>query len=38
MPKQGNTVCMYITGGKHRELKAIFDKLILRAYFENPEG
>jgi PhnB protein len=26
-PKQGNTVCLYISGGQHRELKAIFDKL-----------
>ena len=26
-PKQGNTVAMYISGGKHKELRAIFDKL-----------
>jgi PhnB protein len=26
-PKQGNTVCLYINGGKYDELKAIFDKL-----------
>ncbi len=26
-PKQGNTVCMYINGGKYNELKPIFDKL-----------
>jgi PhnB protein len=26
-PRQGNTVCMYINGGKHSELKAIFNKL-----------
>lgn len=26
-PKQGNTVCMYITGGNYNELKQIFDKL-----------
>ena len=26
-PRQGNTVCMYINGGKHSELKTIFDKL-----------
>jgi len=26
-PKQGNTVCLYINGGKYGELKAIFDKL-----------
>jgi PhnB protein len=26
-PKQGNTVCMYINGGKYSELRAIFDKL-----------
>lgn len=27
VPKQGNTVCMYINGGKYSELRAIFDKL-----------
>lgn len=27
VPKQGNTVCMYINGGKYRELRVIFDKL-----------
>lgn len=26
-PKQGNTVAMYINGGKYKELRAIFDKL-----------
>ena len=26
-PRQGNTVCMYINGGKYSELKSIFDKL-----------
>jgi len=26
-PKQGNTVCLYINGGKYVELKVIFDKL-----------
>lgn len=26
-PKQGNTVCMYINGGKYGELRTIFDKL-----------
>ena len=26
-PKQGNTVCLYINGGKYSELKQIFDKL-----------
>jgi len=26
-PKQGNTVAMYINGGKYNELRAIFDKL-----------
>ena len=26
-PKQGNMVCMYISGGEYSELKAIFDKL-----------
>lgn len=27
IPKQGNTVAMYINGGKHKELRAIFDLL-----------
>jgi len=31
IPIQGNTVCMYINGGKYGELKAIFDKLSERA-------
>ncbi len=26
-PKQGNTVAMYLTGGKYKELRAIFDSL-----------
>ena len=26
-PKQGNTVAMYINGGKYEELRVIFDKL-----------
>ena len=26
-PKQGNTVAMYINGGKYNELRAIFDRL-----------
>lgn len=26
-PKQGNTVCMYITGDNYNELKQIFEKL-----------
>ena len=26
-PKQGNTVCMYLTGKTYRELKDVFDKL-----------
>ncbi len=26
-PKQGNTVCLYVNGGKYGELRAIFDKL-----------
>lgn len=26
-PKQGNTVCLYINGGKYSELKQFFDKL-----------
>src|SRR5258708_36505383 len=30
-PKQGNTVCMYINGGKYSELRAIFDKLSVGA-------
>ena len=30
-PKQGNTVCMYINGGKYGELRAIFDKLSVGA-------
>jgi PhnB protein len=27
VPKQGNTVCLYLYGGKFSELKAVFDKL-----------
>ena len=27
VPKQGNMVCLHVTGGKYGELKAIFDKL-----------
>jgi len=27
VPKQGNTVCLYIKGGKYAELRVIFDKL-----------
>ena len=30
-PRQGNTVCMYLTGGAHAELRAIFDKLAVGA-------
>ena len=26
-PKQGNTVCLYISGGSYAELREIFDKL-----------
>ncbi len=26
-PKQGNTVAMYVNGGKYKELRAIFDRL-----------
>ena len=26
-PKQGNTVCLYINGGRYSQLKTIFDKL-----------
>ena len=27
LPKQGNTVAMYVNGGKYQELRAIFDRL-----------
>ncbi len=27
IPKQGNTVAMYVNGGKYEELKVIFDRL-----------
>lgn len=30
-PTQGNTVAMYINGGKYNELRAIFDKLAVGA-------
>jgi PhnB protein len=30
-PKQGNTVCMYINGGTHSELRTIFDQLAVGA-------
>jgi PhnB protein len=30
-PKQGNTVALYISGGKHNELRTIFDKLAVGA-------
>ena len=30
-PKQGNTVAMYIAGGKYGELRAIFDRLTVEA-------
>jgi PhnB protein len=30
-PRQGNTVCLYISGGKYPELRAIFDKLAVGA-------
>ena len=30
-PKQGNTVCMYLTGKTYRELKDVFDKLAVGA-------
>jgi len=30
-PRQGNTVCMYLTGKTYRELKDIFDKLAVGA-------
>ena len=26
-PKQGNTVAMYVNGGKYKELRAVFDRL-----------
>jgi PhnB protein len=31
VPKQGNTVALYLNGGKYSELKAIFDKLSVGA-------
>jgi PhnB protein len=30
-PRQGNTVCMYLTGKIYRELKDVFDKLAVGA-------
>jgi PhnB protein len=30
-PSQGNTVALYICGGKHKELRTIFDKLAVGA-------
>ena len=30
-PKQGNTVAMYVNGGKYEELRAIFDRLAVGA-------
>lgn len=30
-PKQGNTVALYISGGKYHELRTIFDKLAVGA-------
>ena len=30
-PRQGNTVALYISGGKYNELRTIFDKLALGA-------
>jgi PhnB protein len=30
-PRQGNTVCMYLTGKTYRELKDVFDKLAVEA-------
>ncbi len=27
IPKQGNTVAMYVNGGKYEELRAVFDRL-----------
>ena len=30
-PRQGNTVCMYVTGGGYAELRAVFDKLAVGA-------
>ena len=26
-PKQGNTIAMYVNGGKYKELRAVFDRL-----------
>ena len=31
IPKQGNTVALYISGGKYHELRTIFDKLAVGA-------
>lgn len=30
-PRPGNTVCMYLNGGSHSELRAMFDKLSMGA-------
>lgn len=31
IPKQGNTVCLYVSGGAYQELKTYFDKLSVGA-------
>jgi PhnB protein len=33
-PRQGNTVALYISGGKYNELRTIFDKLAVGASIE----
>ena len=35
-PRPGNTVCIFLTGGTLRELKALFDKLAQGAEVTNP--
>lgn len=35
-PIQGNTVCLYLSGGTHSELKAIFEKLSEGATITDP--
>jgi PhnB protein len=35
-PVRGNTVCLFLTGGTHEELRAIFDRLSEGAEVTNP--
>ncbi len=35
-PVQGNMVCLYLTGGKPKELKVLFDKLSVEADVTDP--